>query len=114
MISAGTMKWTCYVREYDNVDNLGVTEKVGYDSVTNFRAAIYDTGGGEIGFAGGAAEGRNFDIKTRYSTASAAVTAQMYCYLTDGTNTITAQINSIRNEGMKNRVLTFSVTEVLP
>lgn len=112
MIGAGTMKWDCSVRRRDAVDTLGKRTSA-ETVVASFRCAVYDSGAAEQDYAGGAAESRSYEVKTRWTSTLAALSSRCYFVLTDGVSTITANITGITNSHMKNRELVFTVEEII-
>lgn len=110
MISAGRLRFLATVKREENFDNIGKKQKDFVTTMGTFRCDLRDTSSVEIEYAGGIASSNQFDCLARWDAINAVGLLPSDRLLIQGR---TFNIIGIRNEGLRNRLATITVEEIV-
>jgi hypothetical protein len=110
LISAGRLRFLATAKREENLDNIGKKQKDFSSTVGTFRCDLRDTSSVEIEYASGAATSNSFDCMARWDAIQAIGLQAQDKLLIQGR---TFNIIGIRNEGLRNRLATITVEEII-
>jgi hypothetical protein len=110
MISAGRLRFTATIKRSSVLGDLGLRNKAFATTVGTFRCDMQDAGGGEIMYAGGISESRNWTLSARWQALEDEGLLASDRLEIDGK---ILNIISISNEFNRDRLGTIQCSEVI-
>lgn len=111
LISAGRLRFLATVKREENFDNIGKKQKDFTSTIGTFRCDMRDTSSVEMEYAGGIASSNQFDCLARWDAINAVGLLPSDRLVIQGKGTF--NIIGIRNEGLRNRLATITVEEIV-